>query len=313
VNFSGAIGTYAISMRAAPTELQAEERILLTVRITATGRGTLAQIKRPDVRKLPQFARQFEIENRGERDLPQEKAREFDYGLRPRSAIVKQIPALPFIYFNPTILPPIKGYQTTYARAIPLIVKPRTDVTGAQVQGSSAPLDPPDPVLHVVSGSSVLRQEAPLHLPGWGVATLVLIPPLLCLTWLIAWRRLNPDAVRLAKQRRSRAARLALRSLGALTRTPPEEQALRIKEVLVDYLRERFDFTILEPTPFEVAGHLRASGVSDKSAGQARDFFAECDAARFAPYRPAGSDSWTARAMELLHALEEESWPAQAA
>jgi len=141
----------------------------------------------------------------------------------------------------------------------------------------------------------------------------VLIPPLSCLTWLIVWRRLNPDAARLAKQRRSRAARLALRSLGALTRTPPEEQALRIKEVLVDYLRERFEFKILEPTPFEVAGHLRASGVSDKSAGRARDFFAECDAARFAPYRPAGSDSWTARATDLLHTLEEESWPAQAA
>src|SRR5437588_324538 len=139
VNFSGAIGSYAISMQAEPTALEAEERILLKVRIAVTGTGSLHQIERPDLRKLPQFNKRFEIENGAAHDLPKAKTREFEYRLRPRNAEVKQIPALPFVYFNPDILPAAKGYQWAYASAIPLTVKPRSAVTSAQVQAASAP------------------------------------------------------------------------------------------------------------------------------------------------------------------------------
>src|SRR5207245_10768263 len=84
VNFSGAVGTFRVSMTAEPTVLQAEDPLVLTVRIT--GSGDLQQVQRPDLRRLANFSKRFLIENLGQRDLPGEKTREFTYQLRPRHA-----------------------------------------------------------------------------------------------------------------------------------------------------------------------------------------------------------------------------------
>src|SRR5260370_11500442 len=64
-NFSGAVGSFQVSMRAQPTVLHAEDPLILTVRITGTGR--LDDIERPDLRRLPRFAKQFEINDLSDR------------------------------------------------------------------------------------------------------------------------------------------------------------------------------------------------------------------------------------------------------
>src|SRR5438067_623194 len=102
-HFSGAIGSYKVRMRAEPTVLQAEDPLILTVRIT--GSGSLESLARPNLQRQDRFAKQFQIENLKDRYLPDERAREFDYRLRPRSSAVKEIPALPFPFFTPGIVP----------------------------------------------------------------------------------------------------------------------------------------------------------------------------------------------------------------
>src|SRR5206468_10679072 len=76
-HFSGAVGSgFRIRMRATPTQLQAEEPILLTV--TLTGKGNLQEIERPDLRRRPRFVQQFHIENLADRFSATEKTREFE-------------------------------------------------------------------------------------------------------------------------------------------------------------------------------------------------------------------------------------------
>src|SRR2546423_1024900 len=53
LNFSGAVGSFDIQTRATPTSLQAEEPLIFTVRIFGT--GSLRELARPDLRKLPSF------------------------------------------------------------------------------------------------------------------------------------------------------------------------------------------------------------------------------------------------------------------
>jgi hypothetical protein len=311
VNFSGAIGSYRIAMVAEPTSLQAEDPIKLTIRINVSGSGSLKQINRPNL-KIAAFTRHFLIQDGQTRDLPDQQAREFEYFLRPKNPGVKQIPAVPFVYFNPAIVPASKGYQWAYARAIPLTVRPRSPVAAAQGKGSSAVSRPPDSVLQVSTGADVLRRDTSFVLPGWlAMLGLALLPPVLCGLWLLGWRRLHPDASRVAKQRRSRAARLALKAIGSTAAFPHEEQARRVREIITEYLRERFDLGIYEPTPVEVSVHLQQKGLSAQASRQASLFFGACDAARFAPQAPGATDSWTAAATELVQALEEESWALQ--
>src|SRR5438034_11122172 len=102
-NYSGAIGShFRVQMHATPTQLQAEDPLTLTVRIS--GSGNVQQLQRPDLLRLPRFAQRFHIDNLSDRYLPTEQIREFDYRLRPRSSAVKQVPFWSFIFFYYTIV-----------------------------------------------------------------------------------------------------------------------------------------------------------------------------------------------------------------
>jgi hypothetical protein len=307
-NFSGAIGSHLeVTMRAEPRTLQAEDPLTLTVAIKGT--GSLEKLPRPDLRQLPDFAKRFQIDNGGDRYLPREQTREFDYRLKPRSTGVRQIPPLPFVYFKPGVIPDYMGYQTALAPAILLTVKPRGVVAANEIQGDRPPLSLPDAVYQLTEGAAVLRAESPLAFPSpWLLAGLLLAPPVLCLVWYSAWRRAYPDAARVARQKRSRAAQHALKALGGLSKLTDEQQAYRAEAVLAEYLRERLDIAVALQPPVQVAAQLSQAGFATSLVREIAEFFAACTAARFAPGLQTDRTDWTGRSTRLLLALEAESW-----
>jgi hypothetical protein len=310
-DFNGAIGSgFRVRMRATPTQVQAEEPLILTV--TITGKGNLQELQRPDLRRRPRFAQQFHIENLADRYLPAERTRAFDYRMRPRHAAVREIPLLPFVFFNPKILPPEKGYQTAIAPAIPITVKPRAQVSPTQVEGTAPPVQAPDSVYQLVNDPAVLRCDPPFALPGpWEVGALLIGPPLLGGWLYIFWRRRHPDSARQTRKRHSQAAQHALKAFRRLGKLDTAAQAQQTETILAEYLRQRLDLRTVEPTPAEVAQHLEQAGSSTALANAVAHFFGNCDAARFAPGFAAKADNWTATATQLVVALEEESWPSQ--
>jgi hypothetical protein len=310
-NFSGAIGSgYRVRMRAAPTELQAEDSLTLTVSIT--GKGMLQEIPRPDLRRLPRFAQQFQIDNVADRYDSALKTREFDYRLRPRTAAVKEVPALPFVFFNPKILPREKGYQTTFAQAIALTVRPRLQVSPARVEGPPAAVVPPASVYSLVEGHTALRYDPPFTLPPLGVLVFLLVgPPAVGGLWYMVWQRHYPDAMRQMRKRRSRAAQQALKALQRARKRDVGALAQQAEAIVARYLRQRLDLVTAEPTPMEVARHLERLGGSSALGQQVERFFADCDAARFAPGLMEKPNDPTATAARLVVALEEEPWPPQ--
>jgi hypothetical protein len=178
------------------------------------------------------------------------------------------------------------------------------------VEGKIPILEAPDSVYQLVEGSMVLRRESPFELPGpLELGALLLGPPVLGGFWYIVWRRRNPDAVSQARKRRSRAAQHALKALHRLGKLDALTQAHQAEAVVSSYIRQRLDLLTAEPTPAEVAHHLEQSGSSPALAQEGARFFAECNAARFAPGLMARADNWMATATRLVLALEEESWP----
>ncbi len=275
--FSEASGNFRVSASAEPTVVEAQSPLTFVLRVQA-----IAPVHQPprriDLRELPAFAERFdflEADNPGER-RPNQQTWEFVYRLQPKRDDVNVAPGLPFVFFNPEIQYPRKGFQVAYTDPIPLTVRPH--------EVYPVPLDAPDNLLRFATGAGLLAHQQPWAPPGvWVMALLLLAPPSLCAAWYFAWRRLYPDAAGLARQRRSLAARRALQALRGSGRLPPDQQAARVAAVAADYLRGRCDAAAVELSPAEAADCLQRVGCSPALAQSAAAFFRECDAARFAP------------------------------
>jgi hypothetical protein len=314
VDFSGAIGgPFVAQWVAAPTEIMAEEAVTLSLRIT--GPGNLNDLPRPALEKLEPF-KPFAVEDLDDRFVPGDPPRrEFRYRVRPRSAAVKEIPRFKFVYFNPRIVPAARGYQTTYADAVPLTVKPRTPPPTQPAEVPNWMLEPPasdelfgPPLKPWQEWLNRLREKVGLETdesPGseWLIVLFALLaPPALCGAWLAAWRRWNPDAARLAAGRRSRAAAVALR---ALDRTGTDRAEL-VATALAGYLRDRAGLPTTATTPAEIAAGLTTLGCPAPLVGETVALFHRCDAARFAP--AAADADLAADARKTILEWEAASW-----
>jgi hypothetical protein len=302
-NFSGAIGSFKISATAEPTEIAVGEPIQFTLHVRGTNAARPPQ--RPDLRRFEKFRRRFQIQDLAEQDktrpTPVGQEWEFNYRLKPLRGGVKEIPALPFDYYKPGIVPRTKGYFTTYSRSIPLRIKPASVSVVARRRL-------PERMYEIVTGPSVLRTQQPATLPGTVICLLAVIgPPLACLVWYWVWRRCNRGAAQAARRRRSRAARLALVALQKDGHPDGDARTKHVAQVVQSYLWQRFDLSLTDLTPVAVAEQLRRLGYPDALANQATELFRACDTVRFAGDLASASEKLPASAESLILALESES------
>jgi hypothetical protein len=286
-DFSGAVGgPFVVEQTAAPTELTAEEPLTLTVRIT--GPGNLRDLPRPPLAKLEAY-KSFAVDDLDDRFVDGDPPRrEFRYRLRPRSADVKAVPRLKFVYFSPHV----RRYQTTYGDPVSLTVKPRTPPV------PDGPAEVPAWILQEwesrdeefqLSRFEHWRNEMFLRFgldpyperdgpPGPWIAMLALVGPLLiCGAWYAIWRHRHPDAARLARQRRSRAGAVALRELRKAT----AGGAGFVHAVVCEYLRSSAGLPATATTPAEVEGFLRNGGYPADRVAAVVELLRCCDRARF--------------------------------
>jgi hypothetical protein len=303
-HFSGAVGRFHLAVSAEPTTVQAEDPLTYTVRLTAEG-PVKQPPPRPPLADFPGFADNFYIADAGPPEGTHADAHtwEFAYRLKPKSTAVKGVPGFPFVFYRPGLLPPRRGYMTVYAPEVALTVTPREPV---EPPSPARPITAPEAAFALADGD-LLRRDGDGGLPGPLVLALALLgSPAGCLAWYFVWRRLYPDAARLARRHRSRAAQEALKSLHGLDGRNPEDQSRRVAAAVADYLRRRLELRTAEPTPAEAEAHLRGRGVSEKLAGQTADLLRACAAVRFDP-EPPPHDDLAEAATGLILALEAET------
>jgi len=250
----------------------------LTVTLVITRVMNPTEVVKPDLRKLPAFNDAFIVTDEADPPpKPTDKEVRFKYKLRPRNRSVDQVPALEFYYFNPAAPPGKKAFPQARADAVSITVT-------EPPPKPAIPMTEEDRLFHVATGPEVLH--TPFVPCRWAWVAAALLGPLAAVVWFFAWRRIYPDAARLAHLRRSRAARRATDAIQKASRTP--DPPATIAAAVLGYLRTRFPLPESAVTPSEIAVALVDALVPEEVAEQIADVFRACDRARFAPPSDSG-------------------------
>jgi len=287
------------SWEAQPTTLRLDSSLTLTIRVEYQSvRGELPQ-RAP---KAPILGDEFTSLFRAGEMTTEGTGRswKFTCQLTPLSDKVSRLPALLFTYYSPL------QYQTVALPSIDITVLPRETVATEEGNKPGTSAVGTTPVSRFANGVRLLARDDRWALPPTAVTVLLLLgPPAACLMAYRLWRQLYPDEVLRLRRRRSRAARAALRGLDLARAARSDIRANLAASIIANYLKERLDLSITEPTPRETADHLEKMGCTKECVQQATEFFDVCDSARFAADAGIGREHLIGLAEDLVLSLEK--------
>jgi hypothetical protein len=294
--FYGAAGKgIKVEAKADPVELTLDGSLVYT--LTVRNLANPGDVQRPDLNEIDGFRRNFQIEDEPADRAEPNGTRVFRYCLRPRTAEVRAIPKFTFPYYNPDLPQPADMPGFPFQRV-------QTDEIPIRIRKIVPPVPPAGPV-EVPAFAESVADRTDWTAPGWAWWLAGVAPPVLALAGCVAWRGLNPDGARLARRRRSRSARAALKALHALGRHPPVDLAAVVWSV-AGYLAERYDLPGVFRTPGEVAFRMREAGAPASAVAECAAFFHAADAARFSPTPDVTAESVLADAERLIRGQEGE-------
>jgi hypothetical protein len=275
------------------TTVPEDEEIKATLLIT--GATNPRDIVPPDLRKLEPFESRFVIPD-STHPPPAADARKvrFTYRLRPRNRTVDRVPTLAFHYHNPAA-PLDRQFPLTTAREVRIVV------TGPRLKAEAPPMPLGEPDWLLAYTPRPVSLMRPAFTGEWTWFAIALGGPLAGLAWFIAWRRIYPDGARLARMRRSRAARRATDAIHRASRTPEPPAAIRA--AVLSYLRARFPLAPAATTPTEIGVALADQGLEAVEVEAVVEFFRACDAERF-DLRSEENESLALDAAALISRLE---------
>ncbi len=274
-HYYGAAGSrIEVAWKLDRTTVLEDGEILATLVIT--GATNPPQVIRPPLSQLPEFQDRFVITD-GVALAPAADSRtvSFPYRLRPRNRSVDRVPTLEFRFYNAGG-PLGSQYPTARARYVPITVT----TAPPKLAPPPVPLGEPEHLFRIATGLTLLQRAntGPVR-TAW--VLLGVIIPLLAVLWYATWRQVYPGAHRLARIRRSRAARRAVDLLNRAPRSPDPPAATTA--AVLGYLQARFALQPGIVTPTEVAQALRDLEVQNTVCEAVAEVLQRCDAARFAP------------------------------
>ncbi len=115
-DYQGAVGRYRIVTEADPTSVNAGDPI--TLRIGVVGDGPMDLVQAPPLGDIAEITKDFKVEEQSLAGFVQDDTKVFITTIRPRRAGTKEIPAIPFSFFDPKS----GQFETVFSRPIPVTV-----------------------------------------------------------------------------------------------------------------------------------------------------------------------------------------------
>jgi hypothetical protein len=296
IPFYGAAGhDVRVEVKAEPTTLTLDQELLYT--ITLRNLANPSEVSAPPLDTLDSFRDYQVVLDKQPTEAATADSRTFRYRLRPRGKDISSIPSWTYPYFDHTIAAPPDRPGFPFRKA-------RTASIPIQIITAPPPESPkiaPMP-LTVPSFADSTANRPSWKVPDWFWATALLgIPGVLALgVWL--WHWVIPDAARRAHHRRSRAARLAIKSIRSLGSNAAPEPLV---QTMLHYLTLHFGWHGSVQLPSEIERELRQAGQPKELIEEIVAFFKKGDEARFSPRSRGRGESLASDAETLINRLEE--------
>ena len=262
--FSGAVGRFQIQTKASATSVDAGAPI--TLEITISGEGYFDRVPPPPLARIESLRKGFQIDTTVDDGEILDNSKVFRQLIRPLNATVKEIPAIPYAYYDPAS----GKYQTTYSDPIAIDVRDVATVGSDDIIASSR-AGAVENRAEALQPAAILTQSGiPANRRQLGSVRAVLdprqqltrapflaallLPPVLLALLAVVVRRGKRDP----RQKRAEQA------LGrARSRFPAAAGCEEISSVFQDYFRERLSLGDGELTPVDLRRHLADRGVAE--------------------------------------------------
>lgn len=319
--FNGAVGRYQFTAEAHNTDARVREPIELT--LTVTGEGELERVPPPPLEAIEELTRDFKVPEERLSGVVDQRRKRFVVTVRAKRSDVTEIPAIPFVYFDPAE----ERYVTVHSDPIPVNITQSEQVPIAQFDDSENGAGLSATRLtetgagiraNYVDMDQVLAQQS--FEPGWGTAALLAGSPLAFVVSLLVQRqrvRLRQDQG-YARRRRARAR--ALSAVRAASRqTGPKQVAAEVGAAVIGYVTDRCNLPA-GLTPAEAVEQLTQRNLNGELLQQVEQLLRHCENLEYAggegrassslPIRPPARGAATAdlaeQARRCLAQLERE-------
>lgn len=257
-DYSGAVGRFTFTATAAPSEVAVGEPV--TVSITIGGDGNISDVRPPFYADTPAY-KAYDAKLSGDAPAPTDPqgVKRFDQIVMPRTDALLELPALSFIYFDPTA----ETFRTITAGPFPLHVRPAADASAssalllapsANASAAAAPSAPATLVLATdihylkpipATPSLPQRLDSALRRPAVLLPAVLAPPAFLLLLWLLRLRhdRLASDTAALRRHAAPRSARRHIRAAETALRTssPAPVVAAHLSAAISSYFAHRLN------------------------------------------------------------------------
>jgi len=309
--FAGAVGQYAVSATAAPTNLAVGDPI--TVRVQVSGRGWLDAITvppQPQWRDFKMYSPNAKVEGQDPNNVTGTKT--FEIAVIPQTVAIKTLPPFAFSFFDPDAA----TYRTVSTPSVPLHVTASgatvTALPNLTATNSSAPRTMSD-IAHIKVNAGSAMIASPLITQPWFIA-MQFVAPALWLGLLVRRKRAESLANN-PRLRRRREVQVLVRE--SLTKLREHAAANRSDEffatlfrALQEQIAERLDAPVNSVTEAVIDDRLRPAGLPDATRRSLHELFQAANLARYAPVKSSQQlSSLAATAESVLRELQQ--WEAK--
>ena len=288
-NFSGAVGSFAISSDISTQHVKANDAI--TMKIVVKGTGNMKLIEAPEV-AFPKDFETYDAKATDNFSLTRNGlsgTKEFEYLAVPRHAGTYTIPAAEFVYFDPST----HSYQTLTTEPYTIEVEKGSGSSGSVADYTSNQQDLRElnkDIRYIKTGDTTLHRPGDNFFGSWKYWLAYLIPLLIFIAILAIGHKRIKDNANIAKMRGRKANKIAKKRLKVaaklLAAHNQNEFYDEVMRALWGYIADKLNIPQANLNKDNINAALAQQQVDPSLIEQFIKTLDECEFARYAPGNP---------------------------
>ncbi|MCA9255710.1 MAG: BatD family protein, partial [Phycisphaerales bacterium] len=279
-NYNGAVGHFSIEARATPASVPVGDPITLTIYLKSDD-ALLEGLSAPKLSAIANLTRDFEVADESLAGEVRGNTKIFSQTIRPLREDIREIPAIPFSYFDPETA----RYETAWSDPMPLQIRPAERVAVSADHDAGATPPSLAPLVETTDGLQANHADIDAMLRnqrvtiGVGAYALLGAMPTIYLVGAIATHRSKRKSENAGARRRSRALREARSRLDAAVSSQSPRDMLG---ALFGYIADCCDASDSAMTRNEAIDLAKHQGASADSITRLDQLVQALEAAQYA-------------------------------